>query len=45
MIDDYVAKEKGLTQAEEQQLEKLAQELFFKTPQIREKLKHDDENG
>ena len=43
MIDDYIAKEeKGLTQAEEQQLEKLAQELFFKTPQIKEKLKHDD---
>jgi len=44
MIDDYVAKEKGLTQAEEQQLEKLAQELFLKTPQIKEKLKHDDKN-
>ena len=45
LVDDYLMKEHGLTIAEEQQLEKLAKNLFSETPQIREKQKNDDQNG
>jgi hypothetical protein len=38
-IDDYLAKQHGLTQEEEQKINEIAEKLFQETPQIKEKQK------
>lgn len=37
MVDDYLAKEKGLTPPEEQELNRITKKLFDQTAQIKEK--------
>jgi len=39
LVDDYLSKEHGLSVAEEQQLEKLAKQLFEQTPQVKQSRK------